>query len=92
MKGDEEVVSVLLSAGADPNRRDNTGRTPLMAVFTDREHDSSRLGVLQLLLKVSDLSIKDDSEKTAYDYAKEFGSSTEIVLVGEALKSRSQSR
>lgn len=90
INGDEEVVSALLSAGADPNRRDNIGRTPLMDLFTARDQDSARLGVLQLLLKVSDLSIKDKSEKTAYDYAKEYGSAAEIVLVGEALKSRSQ--
>lgn len=86
---DEEIVSALLSAGADPNRGDNTGQTPLMAVFTTREHDPSRLGVLQRLLKVSDLSIKDAAGKTANDYAKEFGSTPEIALVEEALISRS---
>ena len=87
---DEEIVRMLLAAGGKPNHGDSSGWTPLMAVFTTRDQDPSRLGVIKCLLEVSDLTVKDESGKTAYDHAKEYGLADEIELVRKAMESRSR--
>lgn len=61
-----------------------------MFIITTREQDTSRLGVIKCLLKVSDLTVKDRWGKTAYDYAKEYGSVEERELVREAFEGRSK--
>lgn len=62
----EECIDLLLNSGADPNEKDDTGRTPL--------HYATRSGhcdtIIKLLLrKGANLDIKDKKGKTPIEFA-----------------------
>ncbi len=62
----EECIDLLLNSGADPNEKDDTGRTPL--------HYAARSGhcdtIIKLLLrKGANLDIKDKKGKTPIEFA-----------------------
>lgn len=61
------VVTVLLEQGANPNKKNNKGQTPLMIAASSDRVDLVKL----LLIYGADRSIKDDDENTALDIAKE---------------------
>ncbi|WP_246038523.1 ankyrin repeat domain-containing protein [Wolbachia endosymbiont of Leptopilina clavipes] len=61
-----EFIDLLLNSGADPNEKDDTGRTPL--------HYATRSGhcdtIIKLLLrKGANLDIKDKKGKTPIEFA-----------------------
>lgn len=64
-----DVLYALLSAGADPNARDDaTGQTPLMKLCT---HKGCALCIKLLLAKGADIEARDDAGKRAIVYAIE---------------------
>lgn len=59
----------LIEKGANPNAQDNNGNTPLMVALSHPQI-SMRIAVIGNLLLLSDLSIKNNNNETAYDIAK----------------------
>lgn len=59
----------LIENGANPNAQDNNGNTPLMVALSHSQV-SMRMVVIGNLLLLSDLSIKNNNNETAYDIAK----------------------
>jgi len=65
----EELLNLLLSTGADPNAKDDSGQTPL-----HRAAGSGQAEHVSLLLKYgADPSVKDDIGDTPADLAKQHG-------------------
>ncbi|MCU7812553.1 MAG: ankyrin repeat domain-containing protein, partial [Candidatus Thiodiazotropha sp. (ex Notomyrtea botanica)] len=64
-KNDENVIRTLVKLGADVNKADEDGQTPLMYSIKDGE-DRVKL----LLALGADKTIKDKEGNTAYDLVK----------------------
>ncbi len=68
-KGNLSIANHLIEHGADINAQNSKGITPL--IFATMYN---KVNVVELLLKNgADIAIKDNDDKTAYDYAKEKG-------------------
>jgi ankyrin repeat protein len=66
LQGHDEVVELLLAAGADPNLKGDYGRTALVVASLH-----SHAEVVESLLQYgADPSLKDESNKTALDWAR----------------------
>lgn len=71
--GNEILLEVLLSSGADPNYQDEDGKTPLM--IAAKNGYASRFGVVEILVNAgAALGIEDKNGLTALDYANEVAS------------------
>ena len=67
----ELALSYILAWGANVNAQDFKGLTPLhLGVLASEQSQSTRL-IRHLLIKGSDIRIKDKKNRTAYDYAAE---------------------
>jgi hypothetical protein len=66
MVADEESAALLLRYGADPNRRDADGETPLIAVCQEVDDEKTDIGTVRLLIAAGvDVNTRDHSGKTA---------------------------
>lgn len=65
--GGLEILKMLLDAQADPNIKNQAGRTALMYAAMQGSH----IAVNMLLNAQADPTIKDNEGKTALDYARE---------------------
>ena len=73
----EEVVRVLLEAGAAPNNRDNLGRTAL--------HGTTSVPIARLLLEAgADTSLRDNLGRTALDVCEERAASPSVSAMFRA--------
>ncbi len=70
-----EVVRLLLARSANPNLRDDDGVTPLVVAVRSSQREAVKL----LLQAGAKTDIKDDQGKTASDYAKEEGNSSQLL-------------
>ena len=88
--GNEEMVTLLLEAGADPNALSDGNRTPLMgACFLRKGVDESKsaLCVKALLSdERTDPTIRNSFGESALDLAKIRGYNESIALVEKALE------
>lgn len=79
-----EVAQFLLQKGADPHLRYIHGETPLMVAVNAEE---AMPEVIQLLLECGvETEIKDNTGKTALDYAKAMGNTSIIQLLEKSPK------
>jgi ankyrin repeat protein len=63
-----EVMRMLIDSGANPNIQNSQGDTPLFCVS---KYAGGKAGTVKMLVEPgTDLAIKDDEGKTAFDYAK----------------------
>ncbi|MBT1444341.1 ankyrin repeat domain-containing protein [Shewanella sp. JM162201] len=66
---DDELLPVLLEAGADINAQNNQGRTPLMNAVRMLNHK----GVATLLQAGADVTLLDKRSRSAYDHYQALG-------------------
>ena len=70
-RGRHNVIEYLLDRGADINRKNNAGNTPLM--YAVRETRTDRINTCIFLVnKGADIGITDNKDKSALDYAYEY--------------------
>lgn len=78
LKGNTEIVSILLEVGADPNIQDNFGYYPLMGAI----YPPPSIEVINILLEAgADPNIKDKEGRTAIDMAEDYGDEEVIKLL-----------
>lgn len=77
--GHDEIVSLLLLFGADPNHIDKKGQTALM--LAAREGHARVIGELIDCHSIIDLDKKDEKGKSALDWAKNSGNENCINLL-----------
>jgi len=76
--GTAENVAILLEVGANPNRLDKAGQSPLVAAVRKRRDD-----ILRVLLKNgADLDIPDKTDRTPLQIAERYGYWDSVELLG----------
>ncbi|XP_004681011.1 PREDICTED: fibronectin type 3 and ankyrin repeat domains protein 1 [Condylura cristata] len=82
VSGNQRVASLLIEAGADVNRRDKDGKTPLMVAVLNNHEE-----LVQLLLeKGADATVKNEFGKGVLEMARVFDRQNVISLLEERNK------
>jgi len=82
VENDIDVIRVLLDNKADPNVRNGQGDTPLICAT---KYAGGKAATVQLLVEAgSDLGVRDNSGKTALDYAKTKDQQEAIAILERA--------
>ena len=77
IKGNDDIITLLLAAGADINTTNKWGKTPLMWAA-----DYGKASTVQLLMTAgADTSLKDEDGLTALDFAQESGHDEVVALL-----------
>lgn len=77
-----DVIRVLLDNNADPNVRNGQGDTPLICAT---KYAGGKAATVQMLVEAgSDLGVRDNSGKSALDYAKSKGQQEAIAILERA--------
>ncbi len=80
MFGHSEILRLLLEKGADANRKDKYGQTPLILAAWQGDADSVKL----LLSKRADTAVRDQSGRTALVWAQTEQQSASIDVLKKA--------
>ena len=82
VENEVEVIQVLIDHNADPNVQNRQGDTPLICAT---KYAGGKPDTVELLVKAgTDLGIRDNSGKTALDYAKAKGQQKAIAILERA--------
>ncbi|XP_049646410.1 fibronectin type 3 and ankyrin repeat domains protein 1 [Suncus etruscus] len=82
VSGNQAVASLLIDAGADVNKRDKDGKTPLMVAVLNNHEE-----LVQLLLdRGADASVKNEFGKGVLDMARVFDRQNVVSLLEERKK------
>ena len=77
-----DVIQVLIDHNADPNVQNRQGDTPLICAT---KYAGGKSDTVELLVKAgTNLGIRDNSGKTALDYAKAKGQQEAIAILEQA--------
>ena len=77
-----DVIQILIAHEADPNVQNRQGDTPLICAT---KYAGGKPETVELLVKAgTDLGIRDNSGKTALDYAKAKGQQEAILILERA--------
>ena len=80
-KGQFSIVSLLLNHSCNPNLTDYNGQTAFMNIFTSEIRAEIEKELFDLLIKVTDLTMRDNSGQNALHLAARFGEKSEYDAI-----------